>query len=209
MQHRATALSAARRKYFGLLRKGKCSFECKIRFGPSNLEHNFAKDDQMNIIKEVFGHCSWKFVVLCSVVGTIVFLVLCHHDIIPKSRSEKQNEPTAWQKISAPKQHQRRLRPLARSVAPVPHDARPRPVGAVPPETRAALSARPAEGAPPMSPAEAASGKSQLMDDLLDRAEIPSDYGETMTALFRRRRGRPHWWSKSGGVTAEYGIMPA
>ena len=88
-------------------------------------------------------------------------------------------------KLPILKHAQSDLRPLVRSVAPVPHDARPRPVGAVPPETRAALSARPAEGAPPMSPAEAASGKSQLMDDLLDRAEIPSDYGETMTALFR------------------------
>lgn len=75
-----------------------------------------------------------------------------------------------------------RARPVRKSEKPV------RPVQAVPSEAKETLRLAPEQGpdaAPSSDVVRLAAEKSRLMDELLDREPIPSDYGEVMVGLFR------------------------
>ena len=124
------------------------------------------------------GESTFLIILTATIFGLLVMyccFVLNHNDAATQSRIDRLSPPVINRKTPSPPHRKMLQAPtLAQRVA-----------SQIESEKRMNLRVSAEEIDPGTSPAELASEKNQVMDDLLNQPQIPSDYGDVMVELSR------------------------
>lgn len=124
--------------------------------------------------------CKSMFVIISASFLGVVAMMYCHfapkdNDVVKQSKGERLSPPAINRKTpNAPYRRMLEVPTVERHVA-----------SQIESEERISLRVSAEEVGPGTSPAELASEKNQVMDDLLNQQQIPSDYGDVMVELYR------------------------
>lgn len=124
------------------------------------------------------GESTFLIILTATIFGLLVMyccFVLNHNDAATQSRIDRLSPPVINRKTPSPPHRKMLQAPtLAQHVA-----------SQIESEKRMNLRVSAEEIDPGTSPAELASEKNQVMDELLNQPQIPSDYGDVMVELYR------------------------